>query len=51
MDALEAPRLLERDRIWKKGLKRLQLEIIVGNQTVANIANGTARVSNQFDKP
>ena len=36
------------DKIWKRGLPRQQLELVVDNQTLANLANGEASVSNEY---
>ena len=50
MDSLTVPRLLERDKIWSRALPRLQLEIVVDNQTLADVANGISGVTNDFYK-
>ena len=42
------PIFLKRDQIWKLGLLKPQLELVVDNQTLAAIANGVASVTNEF---
>eukprot|EP00973_Karenia_brevis_P010648 1443504-Karenia_brevis.AAC.1 len=48
MDDLDSPKTLQRDILWKRGMARVQVEIVVDNQTLANIANGLARANNEF---
>jgi hypothetical protein len=48
MTAIALPALLARDKLWTRGINRPQLEFVVDNQTLANIANGTARVTNPY---
>ena len=40
------PSPLARDRLWTRGLSSLQLEFVVHNQALADIANGTAKITN-----
>lgn len=39
---------LPRDDLWLMGMSRPQLEIVVDNQTLAEVANGTAGISNEL---
>ena len=42
------PLVLKRDSLWKKGLSRPQLEFVVDNQVLAEVANGKSSVSNEW---
>ena len=46
MHQMPMPKQLNRDTLWTKGLPRPQLEFVVDNQAVAEIANGTGRITN-----
>jgi hypothetical protein len=48
MTAIALPALLARDKLWTRGINRPQLEFVVDNLTLANIANGTARATNPY---
>jgi len=48
MTDLALPAFLARDGLWTRGVARTQLEFVVDNQKLANIANGLAAVANQF---
>ena len=42
------PVTLPRDQLWGRQTTRPQLEFVVDNLTLANIANGHARITNEF---
>jgi hypothetical protein len=48
MGALPIPKPLARDSLWARVAARPQLEIVVDNQVLASIANGTAGVLNEY---
>ena len=48
VEDMPLPLKMVRDRLWSRGLSRLQLEFVVDNATVANIANGYVKINNEY---
>ena len=48
LSRMPTPKTLARDRLWKTNLVSLQLEFVVYNKALADVADGTAAVCNPF---
>jgi hypothetical protein len=48
---IELPRLAARDNLWRQDLCGTQLEFVVDNKTLSELANITANISNDFYRP
>ena len=48
MRDLPKPNFLKRDQLWTDGIPTPQLEFVVDNQSLANISNGTEKISNDY---
>ena len=48
MSGLPVPLQMARDGLWAKELAQLQLELVVDNESLANIANGISSVADEF---